>query len=324
MSFRWLVRRSISAVIVLLVALVINFVIPRLMPGNPVDIFSGGVKLTEESRNAIIERFGLDLPVTSQFKHYLIQSLKGDFGLSFFYYPQKVTDVIFEALPWTLLIILTSLILQVGVGYFLGALSAWRAGSRTDSSLQTISIFIFSTPLFWVAMILLYLFGYKTGWFPLSGAYTIGADYGSLAERALDIARHALLPVISLTIAQYASYQLILRNSMVSVLKEQYILTARAKGLSHQRIKYVHAARNALLPMVTFLALSFAMSMGGCVFVETVFSYPGIGKLILDSVISRDYPLLQGCFFMFSLVVILANICVDIVYQFLDPRIRME
>ncbi len=324
MSFRWIFRRGISAVIVLFFALVINFIIPRLMPGNPVDIFSGGVKLTEASRNAIIERFGLDLPVVAQFKNYLVQSLKGDFGLSFFYYPQKVTDVIFDALPWTLLVILTSLILQVGIGYFLGAISAWRAGSRTDSFLQTISLFIFSTPLFWVAMVLLYLFGYKTGWFPLSGAYTIGADYETFAEQILDISKHAFLPVISLTIAQYASYQLILRNSMVSVLKEQYILTAQAKGLSTQRIKYVHAARNALLPMVTFLALSFAMSMGGSVFVETVFSYPGIGKLILDSVISRDYPLLQGCFFMFSLVVIIANVIVDLVYQFLDPRIQMD
>lgn len=294
------------------------------MPGNPVDIFSGGVKLTKESRTAIIERFGLDLPIHLQFKQYIVNSLKGDFGVSFFYYPQKVTSVIFEALPWTLLVILTSLVLQVIIGFLLGAQSAWNAGSKTDAVIQAVSIFIFSTPLFWIAMVFLFLFGYKTGWFPLGGAYTIGADYESMFEQFSDILQHAFLPIISLTIAQYASYQLILRNSMVAVLKEQYILTAQAKGLGTRRIKYVHASRNALLPMFTFLGMSFALSMGGSVFVETVFSYPGIGKLILDSVISRDYPLLQGCFFMFSLVVIVVNFVIDMVYQLLDPRITME
>jgi peptide/nickel transport system permease protein len=293
------------------------------MPGNPVDMFSGGVKLTQESRAAIIARFGLDQPLHVQFKHYFLNSLTGDFGVSFFYYPQKVTEVIFEALPWTLLVILTSLGLQVIIGFFLGATSAWNAGSRTDAAIQAISIFIFSTPLFWVAMVFLYLFGYKTGWFPLGGAYTIGADYETIFEQVMDIARHAFLPIVSLTIAQYASYQLILRNSMVAVLKEQYILTAQAKGLDPRRVKYVHAARNALLPMFTFLGMSFALSMGGSVFVETVFSYPGIGKLIFDSVISRDYPLLQGCFFMFSLVVIVVNFLIDMIYQVLDPRITL-
>ena len=306
---------------VLVAALVINFAIPRLMPGNPVDILSGGVKLTREARQAVIERFGLDAPIWEQFWKYMVNALQGDFGVSFFYYPQAVTEVMLEALPWSLLIICTSLIFQVIIGYYLGVLAAWKAGSKTDSILQTVSLFIFSTPLFWVAMVLLYVFGYQLGWFPLSGAYTIGEFWDSPVDQVLDIIHHAALPVISLTIAQYASYQLILRNNMVSVLKEQYILTAEAKGLSKRRIKHAHAARNALLPMVTFLGLSFAISLGGSVFIETVFSYPGIGILIYDSVISRDYPLLQGCFFLFSVVVIIANLVVDIVYKYLDPRI---
>ena len=307
----------------LFAALVINFAIPRLMPGSPVDILSGGVKLTKEARQAVIERFGLDAPLWEQFGKYLVNALHGDFGISFFYYPQAVTEVMLEALPWSLLIICSSLVLQVLLGYYLGVLSAWKAGSKTDSILQSVSLFIFSTPLFWVAMVLLYIFGYQLEWFPLSGAYTIGEFWDSPVDQALDILHHAVLPVISLTIAQYASYQLILRNSMVNVLREQYILTAEAKGLSTRRIKHAHAARNALLPMVTFLGLSFAMSLGGSVFIETVFSYPGIGKLIYDSVISRDYPLLQGCFFLFSLVVIIANFAVDIIYKYLDPRISL-
>lgn len=307
---------------VLFAALGINFAIPRLMPGNPVDIFTGGVKLTVEARQALIERFGLDAPLWEQFWYYIINAFRGDFGLSFYYFPKPVWDAMMEALPWTLLVILSSLILQVIIGYFLGATAAWKVGTKTDSILQTFSLAIFSAPLFWVAMILLYVFGFQLDWFPLSGCFTAGATYSSPLEHIADIMKHAALPIIALTIAQYASYQLILRNTMVGVLKEQYILTAEAKGLSESRIKYRHAARNALLPMITFLGVSFAVSIGGSVFIETVFSYPGIGKLIYDSVLCRDYPLLQGCFFMFSLVVIVVNFVVDIAYMYLDPRIR--
>jgi peptide/nickel transport system permease protein len=322
LSSRWFINRGFTSLMVLFAALVINFAIPRLMPGNPVDILTGGVKLTREARQAIIERFGLDDSIGIQFGRYMINALQGDFGTSFFYYPQPVTEVMMEALPWSLFILFSSLILQVFLGYYLGVTAAWKAGSKTDATLQSVSLFIFSTPLFWVAMVLLYIFGYQLDWFPLSGAYTIGEYWDDPWQEALDIVHHAALPIISLTISQYATYQLILRNSMVNILKEQYIITAEAKGLSKRRIKHGHAARNALLPMVTFLSLSFAISLGGSVFIETVFSYPGIGKLIFDSVISRDYPLLQGCFFLFSVVVIIANLVVDIVYKYLDPRIK--
>ncbi len=307
---------------VLFAALGINFAIPRLMPGSPVDVFTGGVKLTVEARQALIERFGLDAPLWEQFWYYIINAFRGDFGLSFYYFPKPVWDAMMEALPWTLLVVLSSLILQVIIGYFLGATAAWKVGTKTDSILQTFSLAIFSAPLFWVAMVLLYVFGFQLDWFPLSGCFTAGATYSSPLEHIADIMKHAALPIIALTIAQYASYQLILRNTMVGVLKEQYILTAEAKGLSESRIKYRHAARNALLPMITFLGVSFAISIGGSVFIEAVFSYPGIGKLIYDSVLCRDYPLLQGCFFMFSLVVIVVNFVVDIAYMYLDPRIR--
>ncbi len=322
MSCRWFVRRVATNLLVLLAALIINFSIPRLMPGSPVDVFAGGVKLSAAARSALVERFGLDRPLGDQFASYLLNALKGDFGLSFYYFPQPVREVIMEALPWTLLILTTSIALQVTLGYFLGVASAWNVGTFTDDLLQMVSLAFFSTPLFWVAMVLLYVFGFQLGWLPLSGAYTVGIEGESLVYRIVDVLRHAARPIISLTRAQYASYQLILRNNMVGVLKEQYILVAEAKGIGDRRIKHRHAARNALLPMVTFLGVSFAMSVSGSVFVETVFSYPGIGKLIHDSVISRDFPVLQGCFFIFSLVVILANLAVDMAYWLLDPRIK--
>ena len=323
MTGHWLFRRITTSIIVFFAALVINFAIPRLMPGAPVDdIFTGGIELTPEARQAIIERFGLDAPLWEQFWHYLINALNFDFGLSFNYFPKPVWDTILEALPWTLLVFVSSLILQAIIGYFLGVTAAWNVGKKTDSILQTFSIGLFSTPLFWVAMVLLYIFGYRLDMFPLSGCYTIGASYENVWEYIVDIMKHAALPIAALTINRYASYQLILRNTMVSVLKEMYILTAEAKGLSEGRIKHRHAARNALLPMVTYLALSVSIVIGGSVYVEAVFSYPGIGKLIYDSVMTRDYPLLQGCFFMFSLITIVANFVVDILYMYLDPRIR--
>ncbi|HJO38193.1 MAG: ABC transporter permease [Vicinamibacterales bacterium] len=320
MSGRWLIRRLSTNAVVLFAALVVNFALPRLMPGSPVDRFAGGAKMSAEARDALIERFGLNAPLWDQFWRYLAGTLQADLGQSFAYFPQPVSELLLRALPWTLLLLVTSLVLQVGIGYLLGATSGWHAGSRLDAGLQTLSLIFFSTPLFWVAMVLLYVFGFQLGWLPLSGAFTIGLDAG-LAVRVGDVARHAILPIASLTIAQYASYQIILRNNMVGVLQEQYMLMAEAKGLSDRTLKHTHAARNALLPVVTFLGVSLAMSLTGSVFVESVFSYPGLGKLMYDSVLSRDYPMLQGCFLMFSLVVVAANLLVDIAYWFLDPRI---
>jgi peptide/nickel transport system permease protein len=310
------------SLVVLFSALVINFSIPRLMPGNPIDTFTSGAKLTVEARQAVIARFGLDAPLWDQFWRYLSNSIRADFGLSFTYFPRPVIDVMLDALPWTFLILMTSLVLQVAIGYFLGVTAAWKIGTSVDSTLQTASLAILSVPVFWLGMVLLYYFGFELSWFPISGAYTAGAQYDSAYDFIKDVASHAALPIVALTIARYGSFQLILRNTMVTVLRKQYVLTAEAKGLSENAVKFRHAARNALLPMVTFVGLSFAFSVAGSVFVETIFSYPGVGKLMYAAVLARDYPLLQGGFFMFSLVAIAMNFVVDIAYMFLDPRIR--
>ena len=303
--------------------MVINFAMPRLMPGNVLGMFaSDAMKLTEEARQAAAKRFGLDVPMAEQFTHYFINAFKGDFGRSFVSYPKPVIDMIGEALPWTLMIIFSSTILQALIAYMLGVSAAWKAGSKKDEMIQTVSLVILSAPMFWTAMVLLYIFGFRLGWFPLSGAYSAGVTYKNAFGHVMDIIRHAVLPTLTLTISSYAIYQLILRNTMVSVIKELYIRTAEAKGLSEWRIKHRHAARNALLPMVTFLGIGFAVSVGSSVYIETVFSYPGIGKLIYEAVSNRDYPVLQGCFFFFSLIVIAMNFLVDIIYQFLDPRLR--
>ena len=307
---------------VLFAAMVINFAIPRFMPGDPVDSFTGGTEFTAEVRDAIMERFGLDKPVKEQFIRYFFNTLKGDFGISFYYYPESVWNIISDSLPWTLMVVTISLILQILIGYFMGVAAAWRVGSNTDSVIQAGSIAIFSTPIFWLAMVFLFIFGFQLGWFPLGGNYTAGASYSNVWEYILDIIKHATLPIVTMTVSRFAVFQVIMRNTMVGVIKEQYIMTAEAKGLSLFRVKHRHAARNALLPMVTFAGVSLAISVGGAVFIETVFSYPGIGKLIYDSVITRDYPMLQGCFFIFSILVIAGTVIVDLLYLFLDPRIK--
>ncbi|MBA7674166.1 Dipeptide transport system permease protein DppB [subsurface metagenome] len=303
-------------------ALVINFAIPRMMPGSPIDLLAGGGTLTVEAKEAMIQRFGLDAPVWEQFWRYLAGIFRGDLGVSFAYFPTPVWDVVMEALPWTLLILWTAALLQVTIGYVAGVTAGWKAGTRTDSILQTIGIVLVATPTFWLAMIFLYVFAFQLDWFPLGGGSSIGATYSSTLGYVGDIAKHAALPIAAMVIGRYGVFQLILRNTMVTTLKEQYILTAEAKGLSENRIKYRHAARNSLLPMVTFLALSSSIIISGSVYVETVFSYPGLGYLTYASVLSRDYPVLQGAFLMFTAVVIAANFAVDILYMYLDPRIR--
>jgi peptide/nickel transport system permease protein len=311
-----------SGVLVLFAAMIINFAIPRAMPGDPVDSFTSGVKLTAEARQAIVERFGLDKPLWEQFARYFVNTLKGDFGVSFYYFPKPVLNIMMQALPWTLLVIVSAMILQVLIGYFLGVTAAWRVGTRFDSIAQTVSITFFSSPIFWVAMVFLYVFGFQLEWFPLGGNYTAGESYPNTFAFLLDVMKHAALPIATLTFSRFAVYQVIMRNTMVGVLREQYIVTAEAKGMGQFRVKHRHAARNAMLPMITFAGVSLTIQIGGSVFIETVFSYPGIGKLIFDSVISRDYPMLQGCFFLFSLLVILGTIVVDFLYLFLDPRIK--
>lgn len=322
MRMHWLLRRISTSITVILAALVINFVIPRLMPGTPVDFFAGGSKLSAEVQQAIIRRFGLDKPMLDQFWHYIANSIRGDFGYSFYFYPEPVWDLIKNALPWTVFINVTALVIQIIIGYFLGVTTAWKAGRKTDSILQTMALALQSMPLFWLAMLVIYGLSFMTGWFPMSGAYTPAADFTNIFQRLYDILSHAFLPILTLVIGQFGVFQLIMRNTMVNVLKEQYMMVAKAKGLSERRIKHRHAARNALLPMTTFIGLSFAASITGSVFIETVFAYPGIGKLVYESAFSRDYPVLQGCFLIFSVFIVLVNFVVDIVYKYIDPRIK--
>lgn len=322
MSRRWLIRRLGVAVVILFLALVINFIIPRLMPGNAADIYADAARLTDAERLQIVKQFGLDQPVLTQFWRYITNAFQGDFGRSYQYYPRGVMSVVIPALKWSLFLIVNAMIIQVIIAFLLGATSAWKAGGKFDNTTQAISLSLWATPMFWIAMLALMVFGFQLHWFPLGGARTVFASYPTFFHAIGDYYYHAFLPISVLVVNQFGGYQLVMRNTMVTTLRENYIVTAEAKGLSENSVKYRHAARNAMLPLVTSVGLRFSLAVAGSIFTETIFSYNGVGRLMFEAVQNRDYPMLQGCFFILSLSVIVGNFIVDIIYQRLDPRIR--
>jgi peptide/nickel transport system permease protein len=318
----YVVKRIFRAILTLLIIIVINFVLPRMMPGSAVTYLAAGPKIGPEARQRLIAQFGLDKPVLDQFWLYLTNLFRGDFGVSFQYYPKTVAEFLVERIPWTLLVFGSSMLLAIVIGLFLGITSAWRHGTKTDVTIQTFSLAIWSTPFFWTGMIFLMVFAFWIPLFPLRGSVTSGAVYQSPLDYVIDIFKHAALPMLTLTTGWFAETALIMRSSMIETLSEDYILTAEAKGLKEGRVKYRHAARNALLPVVTTIAISLGTVIGGSVLVENVFSYPGLGRLIFDAVMTRDYPVLQGAFFVLAVFVTLANFAADMAYAHLDPRIK--
>ncbi|RLG47663.1 MAG: ABC transporter permease [Thermoproteota archaeon] len=318
----YVIKKSIFSLITFLFVLIFNFALPRMMPGDPLSHFMSSARLTPEMQEMVIKRFGLDKPLWDQFKIYIRNVFRGDFGVSYSFYPQTVMEVIMKRLPWTLALLLISTTISTILGVLTGIIAAWKRGSKLDVGILLFSLTFWSMPYYWWAMMLLLIFGLHLGWFPLGGAMTAGLSHPTFFSFLKDYLRHAALPIFALVVASYASRTLIMRNTMITVLGEDYILVAEAKGLPEKRIMFSHAARNAMLPIITMIALNFAFIVGGAVFTETVFSYPGVGRAIYQAVLHRDYPLLQGAFFILSITVILANFIADLLYAKLDPRIK--
>lgn len=317
-----MVGRLLQYGLVLLFAVTLNFVLPRLMPGNPLALIAGADvgMLTPEERQAVIDRAGLDRPLIVQYATYLTDIATGDFGYS---YRQKrpITDLIAERLPWTLLLTGTALAISAVLGALLGALSAWRRGRLTDVASLGVMIVLESLPSFWLGMLLVSIFSVQLGIFPTFGAVTPAAGFKGF-EAVIDVARHAILPALTLSILSVPGVYLTMRYSMLGVMGEDFIRTARAKGLSERAVLLRHVARNALVPVVTVLALRLGSAFGGTVVVETVFSYPGLGRLIFEAVSGRDYPVMQATFLVFTIAVLISNLVADYVYPLLDPRAR--
>ncbi len=308
--------------LVLWIAVTLNFALPRLMPGNPLALLAGEEVnlLTSQQRAQLMASVGLDQPLLVQYGRYLQNLAQGNFGYSF----QKnkpITTILADRLPWTLLLTGLSLFFSTIIGVTLGTMAAWKRGERGDVGLLGFFVFLESLPSFWVGMLLVALFGVQFPIFPTFGAVTPWVTLEGWAH-VEDILRHLALPLATLTIVSMSGMFLVARYSMLAVLGEEFITVARAKGVSERNVLFRHALRNALLPIATVFALNLAFAFGGATVVETVFSYPGIGRLVYEAVLNRDYPVLQAAFLMITVMVVFANILTDLLYPLLDPRVR--
>jgi peptide/nickel transport system permease protein len=315
--------RLLQYLAVLLIAITLNFMLPRMMPGNPLALLAGvdvGL-MTADERAGVLERVGLDRPLYQQYLSYVGNLLQGDFGYS---YRQKrpITGMLLSTLPWTLLIAGSSLLISAVVGVVLGALSAWRRASFIDVSMLWVMIAINSLPSFWLGMLLISVVSVKWGLLPSFGAVTPAVSLSGWAK-VVDVAEHAVLPVLTLAVVSIPNVYITMRYTMLGVLGEDFIRTARAKGLKDSTVLFRHVIRNALAPVVTILALRLGFAFGGTVVVETVFSYPGLGRLIYEAVSGRDYPVMQAAFLLFTVAMLLSNLLADMLYPLCDPRTKV-
>lgn len=314
-------RRLTQALPVIVLILVGNFLLLKLAPGDAVDAYIATVGGSDPGVIARLRaEYGLDQPTVVQLGLYLWKTARLDLGQAVLY-SQPVLTLILERLPNTLLLMISAVSLAFSLGILLGIAAARRAGSLADTAIVTLGLVIYATPGFWLGLMLIVVFAVKLAWLPLSGIETIASTLTGF-ERVLDIARHLVLPTVSLALVYVAIYMRLMRAGMLEVYGLDFVRTARAKGLTADRIDFRHVLPNALLPMVTMLGLQFGTLLGGSVVIESVFSIPGIGRLAFESVVNRDLNTLLGIVFMSALLVITVNLIVDLVYAQLDPRIE--
>ncbi|CAN5500902.1 ABC transporter permease [soil metagenome] len=321
-DLRWIGRIG-GYLLTILALLTLNFLLPRLMPGDPIDALvaqsASNFTFGEESRAALEAYYGLDEPVLAQYRSYLADVAQGDLGRSIAT-NAEVGDEVRRRLPWTLLLIGTSLGVATLVGVLAGVHSGWRRGRRLDRALLTTLLSVREFPTFLLGSLLLFLFAVKLDWLPLAGAETPFLTDVGIGERVADVGRHLFLPATVLAVGLTAGSFLLMRASMISELGADYLLMGRAKGLRDRRLKYRYAARNAMLPVVSLTALQVGFAVTGDVLIERVFSYPGLGSLLFESISSRDYPAIQGAFLVVSVSVVTVNALADVLYRRIDPR----
>jgi peptide/nickel transport system permease protein len=324
---RHLLRRIGFYLIALWGSLTLNFFIPRLAPGDPAEIFIARFqgRIDPEALHALQLQFGeSNAPLWIQYFQYLNNLLHGNLGISITYFPTPVSTAIGQELPWTLGLVTVSLLISFALGTLLGIIIAWRRNSFLDSLLPPLMTFIGAIPYFCMALILLYIFGFTLGLFPLNGGYDRFLSPDWSPEFMVSVIQHALLPAITFVIANIAGWMLGMRNAMITTLSEDYVLMAQAKGLAERRIMVNYAARNAILPSITGFAIALGGVVAGQLFLEIIFSYPGIGYALYQAVQNSDYALMQGIFLVITIAVLVANFLVDLTYVILDPRVRQE
>src|SRR5688572_19499086 len=316
----FILRRLVQLLPVLLAIATLNFVLLHMAPGDAADIIAGQMgHATPESVAALRADFGLDKPLWQQYLIYVAKLATLDLGHSFVY-QVPVSTLILDRLPATLALMIPALVIAIGLGVVLGVIAARNRGRWIDSVVSVGALVIYATPVFWLGLMLIVFFSIRLGILPSGGATDVRAAYTGLAH-VVDLARHLVLPVLTMALFYVAIYTRLMRASMLEVYSLDFITTARAKGVPEGAIAWRHTARNALLPVVTLAGLQFGHLLGGSVLVETVFGWPGLGRLVFDSLQQRDLNLLLGILFVSSVVVVLANLAADLTYGLLDPRI---
>jgi peptide/nickel transport system permease protein len=322
---KFLLRRLEFYVVALFAAIATDFFLPRLLPGDPaVTILAPmGSKMTQAQIDALRKALGLgEEPLWKQFGSFLAHLFQGDLGVSYSAFPNSVTDVIATGLKWTLLLGLTSLLLSVVLGHLIGIVGAWRRGGLFDATVPPLANFVGAFPAFFLALMVLYFLGLKLHWFPISHAVSPGIDPGFSLQYIGSLLRHLVMPLLVSVLVNLQIWVFTMRNSMVTVLSEDFITMGEAKGLTQRRIMFNYAARNAILPSVTGFGIFLGSILGGQVLIEQVFSYPGLGFQLVRAVSSRDYPLMGGLFLSITTGILVVNFLVDIVYTYIDPRVR--
>jgi peptide/nickel transport system permease protein len=318
---RYLARKLLWLLVTLFVIVTFNFLLFHVLPGDPVRMLTRSGHLTQATANAISELYGLNHPLPVQYLIYLKDLLHGNLGMSYAY-REPVTTVLGQYLGNTVLLLAAATVLTIVVGTVAGVIAARRRAGAYDSATVTASVIGWALPTFWTGLILAFVLGVWVHAFPIFGMETPNAVYASPFQRAEDVIAHLFLPTVTLVAVNIAQFVLVARASVIEVLAEDFMLTATAKGLPPGRVLWRHAVRNALLPVVTSSALLVGMVVGGAIEVETVFSWPGMGLLVYNSVLNRDYPVIEASFLVFAVTVLLVNFVSDLLYQVLDPRVR--
>lgn len=322
--WRFLFNRAAFYLFTLWAAVTINFFLPRMMRGDAVDQYlARNRNVSPEAADALRALLGLDTDKTllQQYGDYLALLLRGDLGISLLHGMRPVTEVISSALPWTVGLVGFATVVSFAIGTIGGAIVGWRRGSRLDA-LVPITTFLSTIPYFWLGLLAIAVFSVNLGWFPIGKAYGVGMSPEWTMEFVGQVIHHGALPVITIVVASLGGWMLGMRNMMLTVLDEDYIMVAQAKGMPNDRVLWRYAARNAVLPQIQSFALSIGFIVGGTIVMEMVFSYPGVGKLLLDATNAKDYALMQGVFLVITLSVLIANLLADLAYAFLDPRTR--
>lgn len=321
----YLLKRIAMLVPLMLGITLITFTVIHLAPGEPVDMQTAmNPKVGKEARERLTKFYGLDKPLHEQYFTWLGKLARLDLGRSFSSDNRPVLDKIKERLPITLSLNLVALIIEFGLAIPIGVLAAVRRDTILDKGITVVVFLGFAVPTFWLALLLMYFFGVKLNWLPISGLHTLGYESYSWLGRLWDLTKHLILPICVASFGSFAGVSRYMRSAMLQVISQDYITTARAKGLSERVVIWKHALRNALLPLITLLGFSIPGLIGGSVIFETIFAIPGMGQLFYQGVMSRDYPVVMGILVIGAFLTLLGNLIADISYALADPRIRQQ